>query len=321
MLMLKNDFMTYTQETLSALVEAYPEMYELLDIDGGTSVSLAMKDIGQERVAVCMLGGGAGGPVLHYMVNEGLADASVLGLPSAAPNAYAIYETGKLLGKKGVIFMYNNYMGDRVNAQYGVEMLRKDGIDAYEIGIADDMMTQISEARYKRNGKLALIYAVKIAAACARKGYSAEEIYNMMKKLNERCATITCVVDEEKDTVGFGAGFSGEPPVVERPLVDLKDIVDYVAGLLIEDVGLRENEKAYALVNKLCGVHITDAYLANKYMKDRLESYCDVGKVQFGSFANLNMTVSYAFEFCLLMADEEMREMLEGCAKTQLFWI
>lgn len=315
------DYRSYTVSTINALVDAFPESYELLDIDGGSSLALIRKNFCDDKVAICVLSGSLGGPATHFTLDEDLADVSVLGLPFASPNAYAIYEAGKKVGKKGVVFMYNNYMGDRINTAYAVEMLRKENFDAYEIGIKDDAVTADENNKNKRNGQLALIYAVKIAKAAAKKGYSAKEISRVLEKLNERCATLTFAIDDENNKVEYGTGISEEPPKYVEDYTCLKNIMEFVVEKLVDDVKPKKGEKAYALVNKLAKIHVNDSYVAHKYVLEELKNRCDVGRVQVGSFANLNMMDKPGFQVCLLMADEEIQELLKGTVKTPVFWI
>ena len=117
----------YGARWFAGMERAYPHLWRRFR--GETNSATLMKRTPTpERVAVIISGGGADGPLLPGFVGEGLADACVIGAPNTAPNAYALYEAGKALGKeKGLLLLYNNFAGDYLNNDMAAEMLGLEG--------------------------------------------------------------------------------------------------------------------------------------------------------------------------------------------------
>ena len=84
----------YSSEYLTGMEMAYPERWKKL-IGEKNSAALIRRRPAFGRPVVIISGGAANGPLFPGYVGEGLADAAVVGGAYSAPNAYAIYETGK----------------------------------------------------------------------------------------------------------------------------------------------------------------------------------------------------------------------------------
>ena len=118
----------YSALSLRGMELVHPERWRVLS-DDENSAALVKRRPTLDRVAVLISGGGANGPLFPGYVADGLADGAVVGAPYAAPNAYAIYEAGRYLGReKGVLLLYNNFAGDYLNNDMAQELLEMDGI-------------------------------------------------------------------------------------------------------------------------------------------------------------------------------------------------
>ena len=105
----------YCPRWFDAMAQAFPERWRTLDGQAPSAV-LLKREPTLDRVQIIISGGGSNGPFIPGFVGEDMADAAVVGPPYTAPSAYALYEAGKLLGReKGVLLLYNNFMGDYLN--------------------------------------------------------------------------------------------------------------------------------------------------------------------------------------------------------------
>ena len=133
----------YSSEYLTGMEMAYPERWKKL-IGEKNSAALIRRRPAFGRPVVIISGGAANGPLFPGYVGEGLADAAVVGGAYSAPNAYAIYETGKYIDSgHGVLLLYNNFAGDYLNNDMAEELLAMDGIPVESVWTTDDIASAL----------------------------------------------------------------------------------------------------------------------------------------------------------------------------------
>ena len=264
-----------------------------------------------ERVAVIISGGGSNGPFIPGFVGEGLADAAVVGPPYTAPSAYALYEAGKAIGcEKGVLLLYNNFMGDYLNNDMADELLRLDGYSVAQVLCRDDMGTAIGEPRENRGGRIAIAYLIKIAAKAAAQGKSLDEVASLLHRAEARCSTLSLVVEPGSSFISFGKGISGEPGFQNRENATLTDAAEQTIRLLVEDVKPRQGEKVFLLINRLRLTSYSDSFVMAGLMEVALRRCCPVAQVRVGGY--MQVTDTYGYTVTLLCADDEIASYLEG---------
>ena len=201
----------YCPRWFEAMAQSFPDRWRTLDGQEPSAVLLKRTPT-PDRVAVIISGGGSNGPFIPGFVGEGMADAAVVGPPYTAPSAYALYETGKAIGKeKGILLLYNNFMGDYLNNDMAAELLQLEGYEVEQVSCYDDMGMAIGEPRENRGGRIAIAYLIKLCAEAARQGKPLKEIAALARKAIARSSTLCVAVEPEKNCVTYGAGFSDEP--------------------------------------------------------------------------------------------------------------
>ena len=230
----------FAEDLFSGMEKALPDMWEKGYTQKNAGVLVSKAPI-KDRFAVIISGGAGNGPLFPGYVASGLADAASVGGPFAAPNAYAIYEVAKELGKeKGALLLYNNFAGDYLNNDMAQELLELEGIQVESVISNDDIATALGEPRQDRNGRSGIALLIKLAGAYSRAGMALKEAAERLRYANNRLGTISVHVDHEQGKILYGAGFSGEPAFLVEDHMDMEKTAARAAQLLLDDLYTNE---------------------------------------------------------------------------------
>lgn len=300
----------YGQRWFQGMELAYPHLWRRYDSEIA-SATLVKRVPTPDRVAVIISGGGSDGPWAPGYVGEGLADAAVIGAPYTAPNAYAIYKVAKELGKeKGILLMYNNFVGDYLNNDMAVELLRLEGYQVEVVPCCDDMGTAIGEPKENRGGRIAIAYLIKLAGAAAKRGCTLEQVAALVRRAAGRVSTLCASVDVEKNQVSFGNGFSGEMGFMVMQNACMENTAEEIVRLLTEDLKPQPQESAFLLVNRMRLTCYADSYIMAGCLHKALDAICPVRQLRVGMYSNI--LDHYGFTVTLLCADKDMESHLDG---------
>lgn len=284
------------------MVLAHPDQWELLPTDT-TGGILIRKRATQAPFAVIVSGGAGNGPLFAGYVGEGLADAAVAGGAYAAPNAYALYEAGKRLGRsRGILLLYNRFAGDFLNNDMAQELLEMDGIHTVSVAATDDIATAVGCAREQRNGRCGVALLIRLAAFCQNAGMGLEQTAEFLRRANERLTTISLHVDLGTGRAVFGGGFSGEPGIREYDGRTKPELVRTAIDMLLEDLPPWPEEKLLLLVNRLRLTSFPEGYITAKLAYEYLLSKHPVYKLCVGGCSNIADV--FGWDFSLLRLDE-----------------
>lgn len=300
----------YCPRWFKAMAQAFPDRWRALEGQEPSAV-LVKRAPTPDRVAVIISGGGSNGPFIPGFVGEGLADAAVVGPPYTAPSAYALYEAGKALGKeKGVLLLYNNFMGDYLNNDMAAELLQLDGYKVEQVVCYDDMGMAIGEPRENRGGRIGIAYLIKLCAEAARQGKSLEEIARLARKAMARTATLCVTVEPEFDRVTYGTGFSDEPGFLTREGATVASTAEETMRLLYGDVQPRPGEQVFMLVNRMRMTSYSDSFVMAGCLKQALDARIEGAQMQVGGY--MQVMDRYGYTVTLLCADAEIAPYLAG---------
>lgn len=309
----------FAEDMFSGMERALPHVWKKGYTQKNAGV-LVKRDPTPGRFAVIISGGAGNGPLFPGYVAEGLADAASVGGPFSAPNAYAIYEVARELGKeKGVLLLYNNFAGDYLNNDMAQELLELEGIRVETVISTDDVATALDEPRENRNGRSGIALLIKLAGAYAKAGMDLSEAARLLRYANTRLSTITVHVDHEAGEVRFGPGFSGEPPMMVERHMDMEQTARQAAGILLEELKPREDETLFLLVNRLRLSSYADSYIIANLMAKELEKHRKVEQLRVAAFSNI--TDKYGFDFSVLCMDRETAKLLDTHITTDSFTI
>lgn len=309
----------YAEDCFSGMIKTMPGLWKKGYIQKNAGV-IMRREPSLDRFAVIISGGAGNGPLFTGYVGEGLADAVAVGGPFSAPNAYAIYEAGKYLGKeKGVLLLYNNFAGDYLNNDMAQELLETDGVSVESVISTDDIASALGEARENRSGRVGIALLIKLAGACASAGMELKETASRLRYANTRLGTLSLHVDSMQTLISYGAGFSGEPPIRTADHMEMGLAAKELLEMLLEDLKPRQDESLFLLVNRLRLTSFPDGYIMANTLFDTLSESYRVDQMRVGSFSNI-MDI-YGFDVSLLCMDEETAALMGSCVKADNFII
>ena len=220
-----NSPQAYVDEMLDGLVTAHPEALRRLGDDGRVIARAGGAVKGKVGIVT---GGGSGHlPVFLGYVGEGLLNACAVGNVFAGPRVADCQAAARAAdGGAGVLQLYGNYGGDRMNFDMSQEFLELEDMQVASVRVADDVASAAPAERAKRRGVAGMVYAFKIAGARAAEGASLQEVTAAARKAADACRSIgvaltPCVVPESgkgsfsiaDDEIEFGMGIHGEPGI------------------------------------------------------------------------------------------------------------
>ncbi|MGJ7490495.1 dihydroxyacetone kinase subunit DhaK [Variovorax sp. ZT4R33] len=267
-----NDPNAYVDEMLEGLCLAHPELQRRGD---GGRVIVRSRGAVQGKVAVVTGGGSGHLPVFLGYVGEGLLDGCAVGNVFAGPRMDDCIEAMRAAdGGAGVLQLYGNYGGDRMNFDMAAEMLELEGMQVASVRVADDVASAPAAQREKRRGVAGLVLVYKVAGAKAATGASLDEVAALAHKANDACRSIgvaltPCVVPESgkasfsigDSEVEFGMGIHGEPGIWRGPLKSADALADEMLEYLLPELALTTGDRVAVLVNSLGATPAEELYI------------------------------------------------------------
>ena len=312
-------------ESLAGLAAAHPGLVKL-----HPSVKAVLRaDAPSKKVAV-VSGGGSGHEPLHGgYVGYGMLDAACPGEVFTSPTPDPMYEAAKAAdGGKGVLFIVKNYTGDVMNFQMAADLLAADGIPVAQVIVDDDVAVQDSLYTAGRRGVGGTVLIEKIVGAKAEAGASLEEVKALCEKVNSQVrsmgmALTSCAVPAAgkptfelgEDEMEIGIGIHGEPGRQRMKLKPAKEIVEMMAGAIVEDLPFKAGDEVVAFVNGMGGTPQMELFLVYNDLANFLkEKGIVVARSLVGNYiTSLEMQ---GFSITLLKLDEEMKALWDAPVET-----
>jgi dihydroxyacetone kinase-like protein len=264
----------YVDEMLDGLCAAHPEQYRRA---GETGRVIARAGGPVEGKVGIVSGGGSGHlPLFTGYVGPGLIDACAIGNVFAGPSVDDCAEAMRAAdGGAGILRLYGNYGGDRMNFDMAGELLELDGIETTSVLGADDVASAPPEEKHKRRGVAGLVYLYKIAGAEAdRPGATLRQVTAIAQKAGAAVATTgvalgPCTVPEAgvptfalaDDEIEMGMGIHGEPGVWRGKLKPADAVADEMLERVLADLAVGRGERVSVLVNSLGATPHEELYI------------------------------------------------------------
>ena len=218
-----------------------------------------------EKVGIVSGGGSGHLPLFCGYVGNGLLDACSVGNvfegPTVTSCTDAIREADR---RKGVLCLFGNYGGDRMNFEMAAEMVEMDGIQSSIVLGTDDVASATEEESVKRRGVAGLILAYKCAGAAADAHADLDEVSRIAEKTVNRTRTIgfataPCELPGAGQTsfaispgeLEFGMGIHGEPGIWRAPMKQADSITDEMMDRLLRERPKGDNGEVAVVVNSL----------------------------------------------------------------------
>lgn len=272
----------YVDEMLEGLCAAHPDTYRLLGEDRRVIVRADGPVAG--KVAIVTGGGSGHLPVFLGYVGEGLLDGCAVGNVFAGPRvADCQLAMAQCDGGAGVLALYGNYGGDRMNFDMAQEFLELEGRAITSLRVADDVASAPAEQRDKRRGVAGLVLVYKVAGARAALGGSLAEVTAAARKAADAVRSIgvaltPCIVPESgkatfelaPDEVEFGMGIHGEPGIWRGPLKTADALADEMLDRLLPELSAGRGARVAVLVNSLGATPLEELYILYRRVAARL---------------------------------------------------
>jgi len=280
-----NDPYAYVDEMLAGFVAAHPEYYRLAG-EAGRVVARATP--GRKGKVGIVSGGGSGHlPVFTGYVGLGLLDACAIGDVFASPSVDQMAEAIRVADQgAGVLRLYGNYGGDIMNFDMAGDMVEMEDIETSTVILADDVPSAKPEEAEKRRGVAGMVYAFKIAGACAEEeGADLAAVTAAAQRAADACRTVgfaltSCTVPqagkptfEIGDTeMEMGMGIHGEPGIWRGELRKADAIAEEMMDILLADKPVVTGGRVSVMVNSLGATPPEELYILYRVVRGRLEA-------------------------------------------------
>jgi len=221
-------------------------------------------------------GGGSGHEPMHGgFVGPGMLDAACPGEVFTSPTPDQMLDATKAVnGGAGVLHIVKNYTGDVMNFEMAAELAGGESIEVEAVVIDDDVAVQDSLYTAGRRGVGTTVLAEKICGAAAEEGRNLSEVAELCRKVNANgrsmgMALTSCIVPAAgkptfelgDDEMEIGIGIHGEPGRERMKLAPAAEIVDRLAGPIVEDLPFEQGDEVLAFVNGMGGTPLIELYV------------------------------------------------------------
>jgi dihydroxyacetone kinase-like protein len=273
----------YVNEMLDGLCAAHPQYYRRTGAEGRVVVRRDAPIRGKVGIVT---GGGSGHlPVFTGYLGAGLLDACAIGDVFSSPGVDLMTAAIRAAdGGAGVLRLYGNYGGDRMNFDMAGELVEMEGVRTTTVLVADDVASAGPEERHKRRGVAGLVLCYKMAGAKAAASASLDEVTALAQKAADSCrsvgvaltpCTVPCAGRPTftigEDEMEIGMGIHGEPGVRRGPLRKADEIVGEMLEMLLADMPLASGDRVSVLVNSLGATPLEELYIAYRYGAAKLK--------------------------------------------------
>ena len=319
---------SYVDETLDGILLAHGDVLRRVDDEPR---AIVRRDAGTRNKVAIVTGGGSGHlPLFLGYVGEGLADGCAVGNLFASPSAQQMLAVMRAVSTgSGILQLYGNYSGDRLNFDIAARMADAEGIESTTALGADDVASAPPNSRVDRRGVAGIAFAYKTAGAAAEEGGSLVEVTDIAQRTLTRTrsmgvALAPCVLptvgepnfEVEPGFMELGMGIHGEPGVSRGPLEPADSVVDEMWEAVIADFDDSLEESVAVLVNGLGATPSEELYIMYRRVAQRAEE------------AGLRIVLSHVGEYAtslemvgasisVLALDDDIERLLRAPAR---FW-
>ncbi|AEV29535.1 dihydroxyacetone kinase [Sphaerochaeta pleomorpha str. Grapes] len=325
-----NEPQNFVDEVMVGIELAYGDRVRLLDGDKRILVSAYPRKKG--KVGIVTAGGSGHLPVFLGYVGSGLLDGCAVGNVFASPSAkkMAAMITACDDGN-GVLCLYGNYGGDKMNFAMACEMVEMDDIETMSVLVTDDVASSPRETAEKRRGVAGMVFAFKVAGAAADEMMSLEEVVAVTKKAVSNIRTMgvalsPCIVPEvgkptftiEDDELELGMGIHGERGIEVCKMLTANEIADFIFEKIVNDMPLAKGSEVAVMVNGLGATPLEEQILVYSRVASRLkEQGVSVFMPHIGEFAT-SMEMA-GLSITIMKLDEQLKALLRKPASSPFY--
>jgi len=323
-----NDPEPFVDEMLEGILAAHPD--QLRRPSARAIVRVDAPVAGKVGIAT---GGGSGHlPVFMGYVGRGLIDGAAIGNVFASPSSDDMLDVTRAISAgKGVLYLYGNYGGDRLNFDLAAELAADEGIEVRTILGADDVASAPPDRGNTRRGIAGIFFLYKVAGAAAAAGASLDEVVAVTERAAAGTRTMgvalsPCTIpaagvptfELPEGQMEIGMGIHGEPGVRRGPLESADSIARELLSAILADLPYRRGDEVGVLVNGLGATPKEELYILYRSVARILgEAGIGVHRVWAGEYAtSLEMAGA---SLTLIRLDDELRTLLDAPAETPFY--
>jgi dihydroxyacetone kinase-like protein len=262
----------FVDEMLEGLCAANPSL--TLDPDDPRVIRRAAM-AGNGKVGIVSGGGSGHLPLFTGYVGQGLIDACAIGNIFAGPNVNSCTTAMRAANAgRGVLRLYGNYGGDRMNFDLAGEMLADEGIVSTTVLGTDDVASANPSETQKRRGVAGLIYAYKTAGAMAESGADLDEVTRIATETGSRTRTIGVAFSPTQlpgaaaptfiladDEIEMGMGIHGEPGIWRDKAKSADELAEEMLDRVLAEVPAGADGRVSVLVNSLGATSLEELFI------------------------------------------------------------
>jgi dihydroxyacetone kinase-like protein len=261
-----------------------------------------------------------------------MLDGCTVGNVFASPSAQKMADTIKACDSgAGVLCLFGNYGGDRLNLDLACETLEFEGIKTSKVFVADDVASSPKETAEKRRGVAGIAYAFKIAGAAAEAMMSLDEVAKVANHAlgNIRSmgvALSACIVPEAgkatfsvaADEIEVGMGIHGEPGIEVRKMMTADEIAISLLERITADMPIAEGDEVSVMVNGLGATPLEELLIVFRKVALLLKGKgVSIFMPHVGEFAT-SMEMA-GLSLTLFKLDGQLKEFLRAPASTPFY--
>jgi phosphoenolpyruvate---glycerone phosphotransferase subunit DhaK len=316
-----NDPLNVVDETIAGILKAYPDHLRLVKDSPRSLVRVDAPVKG--KVGICTGGGSGHIPVFLGYVGPGLLDGVAVGNVFSSPSSDAMFAaTKEINGGAGVLYLFGNYGGDKMNFEMAAEMAEMENIPVKMSIAADDVASAPRSEKERRRGVAGIFFAYKIAGAKAATMAGLDEVKATADRVIENTCTIgvaltPCTipaVGKPNFTIGddemeVGMGIHGEKGIERTKIKKADEVATIMADRVIGDLPFKRGDEVAILVNSLGATPPEELFILNNKFDDILKGQgIKTFRTYVGEYAT-SMEMAGA-SLSLLRLDDEMKQLL-----------
>lgn len=162
-----NDPRFFVDDFLDGVFAVHPELKR-----GSGRHTVLRSEIDEDEQVAVVTGGGSGHlPLFLGYVGRGAVDGAAVGQVFSSPSAESILSVIRDVNRgRGVLLLYGNYGGDRMNFDLAAELADAEGIQTQTVVAVDDVASAPLAEKPRRRGVAGLTLLYRIAGAAAASG-------------------------------------------------------------------------------------------------------------------------------------------------------
>lgn len=316
-----NDPMNVVDETIAGILKAYPNHLKMAKDSPRTLVRADAPIKG--KVGICTGGGSGHIPVFLGYVGPGLLDGVAVGNVFSSPSSDAMFvATKEVNGGAGVLYLFGNYGGDKMNFEMSAEMAEMENIPVKMSIAADDVASAPRSEKERRRGVAGIFFAYKIAGAKADTRADLDAVKATTDRVIENTCTIgvaltPCTIPAAgkpnftigDDEMEVGMGIHGEKGIERTTIKPADEVAVIMAERVVSDLPFKRSDEVAVLVNGLGATPPEELFILNNKFSDILKGHgIKVFRTFIGEYAT-SMEMAGA-SLSLLRLDDEMKKLL-----------